>query len=85
MDENREKQKQKKKTGAWLSAIIMVILMGSYGVFLLFALMVEPDLFLTGLFLWLLIPLISVCGVLAALRMRLKEIDEGEEDDAAQY
>ena len=32
-----------------------------------------------------LIPLAVIAGVLLALRQRLREIDGGEEDDAAQY
>ena len=75
----------KKKLGAWLSALVIAALMGGYALFILFMLMIEPDLFLTPLLLWLLIPLAGLIGLFAALRQRLTEIDGGEEDDAAQY
>lgn len=74
-----------KKLGAWLSALVVAALMGAYALFVVFILVIEPDLFLTPLALWLLIPLAGIIGLLLALRQRLKEIDGGEEDDAAQY
>lgn len=74
-----------KKLGAWLSALAFAALMGGYALFILFILMIEPDLFLTPLCLWLLIPLAALIGLFVALRQRLREIDGGEEDDAAQY
>ncbi len=75
----------KKKMGAWLSALIAAAIMGAYALFILLMLWIEPDMFLTGLALWLLIPLAAIAGVLAALRLRLREIDGGEEDEAAKY
>lgn len=75
----------KKKMGAWLSALALGLIMGGYALFILFALTIEPDLMLTGFAVWLLFPLAGVIGLMLALRQRLKEIDGGEEDDAAQY
>ena len=75
----------KKKIGAWLSALIVAAVMGAYALVVLVMLLIEPDLFLVGLALWLLAPLAVMIGVLAALRGRLKEIDGGEEDEAAKY
>ena len=75
----------KKKMGAWLSALIVAAVMGVYALVVLVMLLIEPDLFLVGLALWLLAPLAVIGGVLAALRGRLKEIDGGEEDEAAKY
>ena len=75
----------KKKMGAWLSALAVAAIAGAYALFILLMLRIEPDMFLTGLALWLLIPLAAIAGVLAALRLRLREIDGGEEDEAAKY
>ena len=75
----------KKKMGAWLSALIVAAVMGVYALFVLVMLLIEPDLFLVGLALWLLAPLAVMAGVFVALRRRLKEIDGGEEDEAAKY
>ena len=72
--------------GAWLSAIVAAVLLGGYGLFVLVALALEPDLFLVlPLLLWVLIPLLAVAGVFAALWLRLREIDGGEEDEASKY
>ena len=76
----------KKKMGAWLSAIVAALLLGGYGLFVLVAMALEPDLFLVlPLLLWVLIPLLAVAGVFAALWLRLREIDGGEEDEASKY
>ena len=75
----------KKKMGAWLSALVTAALAGAYALFILVMLRIEPDMFLTGLALWLLVPLAVIAGVLLALRGRLREIDGGEEDEAAKY
>ncbi|MBQ9618693.1 MAG: hypothetical protein IJR48_10035 [Oscillibacter sp.] len=78
--------RSKKKMGAWLSAIVAAVLLGGYGLFVLVALALEPDLFLVlPLLLWVLIPLLAVAGVFAALWLRLREIDGGEEDEASKY
>ena len=71
--------------GAWLSALLVAAAMGVYALVVLVMLLIEPDLFLVGLALWLVAPLAVMAGVLAALRGRLKEIDGGEEDEAAKY
>ena len=76
----------KKKMGAWLSALVVAALIGAYALFALVMLWMEPELLLTGFFaLWLLAPLAALAGIFAALRLRLKEIDCGEEDEAAKY
>ena len=76
----------RKKMGAWLSAIVAAVLMGGYALLMLCVMVMEPDLFLIApLWLWVLIPLALVVGVLAALGQRLREIDGGEEDEAAKY
>lgn len=77
--------KGKKKMGAWLSALITAALMGAYALFILVMLLIEPELFWVGFALWMLAPLVVIAGVLLALRQRLKEIDGGEEDEAAKY
>ena len=71
--------------GAWLSALAALALAGAYGLFILLMLLIEPDLFWIGFALWMLAPLVVIAGVLLALRQRLKEIDGGEEDEAAKY
>lgn len=75
----------KKKMGAWLSALVAAVIAGVYALFILMMLLIEPDMFLTGLALWLVVPLAVIAGVLLALRSRLQEIDGGEEDEAAKY
>ena len=77
--------KGKKKLGAWLSALITASLMGAYALFVALVLWIEPDMFLTGVWLFLLALLAVVVGVLVALWQRLKDIDGGEEDEAAKY
>ena len=77
----------KKKLGAWLSALVMAVLMGGYALFVLFILTLEPEAFVVcfPLLLGAILPLAAIVGVLAALRQRLNEIDGGEEDEAAKY
>ena len=76
----------KKKMGAWLSAIAAAVFLGGYGLFVFVVLALEPDLFLVlPLLLWVLIPLLAVMAVFAALWLRLREIDGGEEDEASKY
>ena len=77
--------KGKKKLGAWLSALITASLMGAYALFVALVLWIEPDMFLTGVWLFLLALLAVIVGVLVALWQRLNEIDGGEEDEAAKY
>jgi hypothetical protein len=75
----------KKKLGAWLSALAMASLMGAYALFILLMLRIEPDMFLTGIWVCLPLPLAVIVGVIVALWQRLHEIDGGEEDEAAKY
>lgn len=83
MKSNRDK----KKLGAWLSALVMAVLMGGYALFVLFILTLEPEAFFVcfPMLLVAIVPLAGIVGVLAALRQRLTEIDGGEEDEAAKY
>ena len=83
----KQSDRGKKKLGAWLSALVMAVLMGGYALFVLFILTLEPEAFFVcfPMLLLAILPLAGIVGVLAALRQRLNEIDGGEEDEAAKY
>ena len=74
----------RKKRSAYLSELVMCVLMGEMLAMLLWGQSVDP-LPLGLIALLLLGPIVVVCGVALALRQRLKEIEGGEEDAASQY
>lgn len=74
----------KKKRGAQISAIVMIVLIVLWDLFI----------FITGIYaqipwpvtLLMTLPItVIIIGILLALRERMKEIDGGEEDEAANY
>lgn len=83
MDIGRKDQK-KKKYGPLLAAIVMILLM--FALILVFIWGESVDPIPLGLLLFFIaIPLTVIIGVLLALRERLKEIEGGEENEAAKY
>lgn len=75
----------KKKAGAWIAALVTAGFMAVYALFTLIVWVMAPEAWFLGFALWGLVPLAVIAGVFVALAQRLKEIDSGEEDDAAQY
>lgn len=77
-----------KKRGAWLCAVFMIVIVAAY-VFALAAILLtagdEGVAVLGFVALYGGILAAVAVGVLLALRQRLKEIDGGEEEDAAKY
>lgn len=74
----------KKKRGAIIAAVVMIILMLSWDVFFLVMNLWEPVPL--PVLLWMTLPPTAVIiGVLLALRERIKEIDKGEENEAVHY
>ena len=74
----------KKKRGAQISAIVMIVLIVLWDLFI----------FITGIYaqipwpvtLLMTLPItVIIIGILLALRERMKEMDGGEEDEAADY
>lgn len=82
--EDRKVNAVKKKKGAVLSAVTIILFMAIYvGVF---AWLIATD----SAHLWLILvlaisPVAVIIGVVIALRERIKEIEGGEEDDALNY
>lgn len=78
----------KKKTGAWLCAMVMIALVAAYVIAIAAILLTAGDegiavLGFVALYGGLLVAV--AVGILFALRQRLKEIDGGEEEAAKQY
>lgn len=84
MDVNTMDVKKKRRNGAVLGAVFMICVM-----FAVIALVVwasnQEEMPLPVLGIGVGIPLVIIVGVLIALRSRLKEIQGGEEDEAAKY
>lgn len=75
---------RRKKTGAFVGAGIMVVLMAGTIALILWANSQEP--IPAGLLLALvLIPVVIVLCIIVALIERMKEIEGGEEDEASKY
>lgn len=78
------KNDQKKKYGPILAAIVMIALMIALIILFIWASTVDPIPF--GLLVvFVAIPIAVIIGVLFALRERFKEIEGGEENEAAKY
>ncbi len=78
------KSDQRKKYGPILAAIVMIALMLALVLLLLWAYSVDP--IPPGLLLiFIAIPCVIIVGVLLALKERFKEIEGGEENEAAKY
>lgn len=83
MDIGRNDRKQK-KYGPLLAAIVMILLMSALILVFLWGESVDP-IPLGLLLFFIAIPVAVIIGVLLALKERFKEIEGGEENEAAKY
>ena len=84
MDIKKTDIRKKRRTGAIIGAVVMILLMGFTIGLMLWANIQDP--IPTGLFLLLEgIPIVIIVGTLIALAGRMKEIEGGEEDEASKY
>ena len=75
----------KKKLGAVIGATVMIVMMGLVLGALIYGYTQDTQFPLWALFIFA-VPMIAVItGVIVAMRSRMKEIDKGEEDEAAKY
>ena len=84
MDIKKTDIRKKRRTGAIIGAVVMILLMGFTIGLMLWANKQDP--IPTGLLIFLIaIPVVIIGGILAALAGRMKEIEGGEEDEASKY
>jgi len=84
MNVNKTDVHNKRRTGAIIGAVVMILLMGFTIGLMLWANTQDP--IPTGLLIFLIaIPVVIIGGILAALAGRMKEIEGGEEDEASKY
>ena len=84
MDVKKTDVRKKRKTGAIVGAVIMILLMAFSIVMMLWANTQDP--IPVGLLAFLIaIPVVIIGGTLVALVGRIKEIEGGEEDEASKY
>lgn len=74
----------RKKRGSILAAVVFIFMMFALGGILIWGYTQDPiPNLLFGLF--MLVPIVFVCAVIAALKQRIKELEGGEEDAAGKY
>ena len=84
MDIKKTDIRKKRRTGAIIGAVVMILLMGFTIGLMLWANTQDP--IPTGLLIFLIaIPVVIIGGILAALAGRMKESEGGEEDEASKY
>ena len=82
------RNKEDKKRGAVISAVIIIVVLAVFVGFILFPLISEMGgVFFTVMLLMLYVGgiLAVIFGILAALKQRLEEIEGGEEEEAKKY
>jgi MFS family permease len=82
------RNKEDKKRGAVISAVIIIVVLAVFVGFILFPLISEMGgVFFAVMLLMLYIGgiLAVIFGILAALKQRLEEIEGGEEEEAKKY
>ena len=84
MDIKKTDIRKKRRTGAIAGAVIMTVLMAISVIFVLWVNTEDPMPFAL-LAILIAIPVVITGGTLAALAGRMKEIEGGEEDEAAKY
>lgn len=84
MDVNKTDVQKKRRNGAVLGAAFMICVMLAVIALVLWA-NTQEEIPMPVLGIVIGIPIVMIVGVLAALRSRLKEIQGGEEDEAAKY
>ena len=75
----------KKKAGALLGATVMIILMCIIIIAMILGKISDPSMPIPVLVLFIAIPLITMIAIIVSMVNRMKEIDRGEEDEAAKY
>ena len=84
MDIKKTDIRKKRRTGAIIGAVVMILFMGFVIGLMLWANTQDP--IPAGLLIFLIaIPVVIIGGILAALAGRMKEIEGGEEDEASKY
>ena len=84
MDVKKTDIRKKRRTGAIIGAVVMILFMGFVIGLMLWANTQDP--IPTGLLIFLIaIPVVIIGGILTALAGRMKEIEGGEEDEASKY
>ena len=82
------RNKEDKKRGAVISAVIIIVVLAVFVGFILFPLISEMGgVFFAVMLLMLYVGgiLAVIFGILAALKQRLEEIESGEEEEAKKY
>ena len=82
------RNKEDKKRGAVISAVIIIVVLAVFVGFILFPLISEMGgVFFAVMLLLLYVGgiLAVIFGILAALKQRLEEIESGEEEEAKKY
>lgn len=82
------RNKEDKKRGAVISAVIIIVVLAVFVGFILFPLISEMGgMFFAVMLLMLYVGgiLAVIFGILAALKQRLEEIEGGEEEEAKKY
>ena len=82
------RNKEDKKRGAVISAVIIIVVLAGFVGFILFPLISEMGgVFFAVMLLMLYVGgiLAVIFGILAALKQRLEEIEGGEEEEAKKY
>lgn len=78
----KQKSHLKSKIATLIIGVLTVVYAVGYGIFCLF---LYNDLQNPWLLLYGIIPLALLIGIIAVVRMRLKELDKGELDEAKKY
>ena len=81
----RKQDKAKRKQTARKAAFAAILFMVLPIALILWAAYVDPEVPLPILLLLILLPAVGIIGTLLALKERLKEIEEGELDEASKY
>ena len=75
----------KKKAGALAGGVVMIVLMCLFIGLVIWGMSTDPEMPLLAGILFIGIPAIIVIAIIVSIRNRVKEIDGGEEDEAAKY
>ncbi len=84
VDLSKEDIHMRKKAGAYMGGIVMIVLMLFYVGLMVWAFITE-DMPFAVLALMIIIPIAVIVGVAVALKSRIREIEGGEEDEATKY
>lgn len=77
--------RMKKKLGAVFGGMIIVVFMIFMILLMNWTYRIDPEMPFVACLLLCGVPIIVIIGIIAAIRIRMKEINGGEEDEAAKY